>query len=102
VLSHARSPAVYAAGVVIAAALLRLVPRVGSRVMSVGAGLAAGGAVATVVSGLAWRDGVPNPLHGGGVAFDVADVAIALGVLLLVGGALAHGWINRQQLFAPL
>jgi lipoprotein signal peptidase len=102
VLSHERTPAVYAVAIVIAAALLWLVPRAGSRVMSIGAGLAAGGAAATAVCGLAWRDGVPNPLTRGDVAFNLADLAIAAGVALLLAGALLHGWRNRAHLHEPI
>jgi len=46
---------------VIAAALLALAPRIRSGVVALGAGLAAGGALATLVSGLAWAGGVPEP-----------------------------------------
>jgi hypothetical protein len=79
--------------------LLALTPRIGSGAVSMGSGLASGGALATVVCGLAWRDGVPNPLTRGDVAFNLADVAIALGVVLLIGGALLHGWLERDRLF---
>src|SRR4051794_15335256 len=65
VLSHERSASLYAGGVVVAAALLLLAPRIGSLVVSLGSGLAAGGAFATVACGLAWRGGVPNPLTRG-------------------------------------
>ena len=97
-LSHERSLVLYAFGLVVGAALLALTPRVGSRLVSVGSGLAGGGAFATVVCGLAWRDGVPNPLLHDGVAFNLADVAIACGVPLLVAGALLHAWTNRARL----
>lgn len=97
-LSHERAPLVYACAIAVAAALLVLTPRIGAPVVSVGSGLAAGGAVATVVCGLAWRGGVPNPLTRGDVAFNLADVAIAVGVGLLIGGALLHGWRERDRL----
>jgi lipoprotein signal peptidase len=99
VLSHERSPVLYAGGFVVGAALLLLTPRIGSRVVSLGSGLAAGGAFATVACGLAWRGGVPNPLTRGDVAFNLADVAIAVGVVLLIGGSLLHGWLERDRLF---
>ena len=98
-LSHERAPLVYACAIAVAAALLVLTPRIGAPVVSVGSGLAAGGAVATVVCGLAWRGGVPNPLTRGDVAFNLADLAIALGVVLLIGGSLLHAWANRDRLF---
>jgi lipoprotein signal peptidase len=102
VLSHERSPVVYAGGLVVGIALLRLTPRVGSRLISLGSGLAAGGALATVVCGLAWRGGVPNPLTRGDVAFNLADLAIGLGVVLLIGGSLLHAWANRGRLHEPV
>jgi lipoprotein signal peptidase len=79
-----------------------LTPRIGSLVVSLGSGLAAGGAFATVACGLAWRGGVPNPLTRGDVAFNLADVAIAAGVALLIGGSLLHAWANRGRLHEPV
>lgn len=101
-LSHARGSVTYMFALVVAATLLALTPRVGSRAVSAGGGLAAGGALATVVCGLAWRGGVPNPLVHGDVAFNVADLSIGVGVALLIGGALVHAWTNRRRLFEPL
>lgn len=95
---HSRGAAVYALALVLAAALLLLAPRVQSRVVSLGAGLASGGAIATAITGVAWRNGVPNPLVRGDVAFNVADVAIAVGVALLVGGSLWVAWTRRSEL----
>lgn len=102
VLSHERSPVVYAGAVLLAVTLLTLAPRVGSLVVALGGGIASGGAVATVVAGLAWRDGVPNPLLAGDVAFNVADVGIMVGVTLLIGGALLVSWTHRERLHEPL
>jgi hypothetical protein len=78
---------------VLASALLILAPRVGSRAVSLGAGIAAGGALATL-AGLAWS-GVPDPLEHGGIAF---NVAIGLGDALLIGGALWHAATHRERL----
>jgi lipoprotein signal peptidase len=96
---HVRSAAVLALAAVLAVALLVLAPRVRSWPVALGAGIAAGGAAATAIGGLAWG-GVPDPLVGGGIAFNVADVAIAAGDALLVAGALAHAWSNRHRLGA--
>jgi lipoprotein signal peptidase len=101
-MSHPRPPLVLAGAGVLAAALLVLAPRVRSRVVTLGAGIAAGGALATLVTGTAWPDGVPNPLVHGDVAFNLADVAIAVGDALLVVGALVHGWTNRARLGEPV
>jgi lipoprotein signal peptidase len=97
-LSHPRALPVLVGAGVIAAALLILAPRARSRWISLGAGIAAGGALATLVTGLAWQHGVPNPLVAGGVAFNVADLAIAAGDALLVAAALTHAWTHRAQL----
>jgi lipoprotein signal peptidase len=99
-LTHDRSAALYAFAAVVAGVLLTLAPRVGSRAVSLGAGIAAGGALATLVTGLAWNGsgGVPDPLVHGGIAFNLADLAIALGDALLIGGALLHAVRNRGRL----
>jgi lipoprotein signal peptidase len=92
-LFHPR-PALYVAIVLgIASALAWLVSRVGSRPLSVAAGIAVGGAVGNGISALAWRGGVPDPLVAGGFAFNLADLAALLGVasLVVVAGGLAVG-----------
>jgi len=53
-IKHPRPFFVLVLAGVIAAALLALAPRIRSGVVALGAGLAAGGALATLVSGLAW------------------------------------------------
>jgi lipoprotein signal peptidase len=45
---------------------------------------------------------VPDPLVRGGVAFNLADVAIAAGDALLLAAALLHGWTNRARLREPI
>ena len=101
-LSHARSPLGLAGAGLLAVALLVLVPRARSAAMSLGAGIAAGGAAATLIAGAAWRGGVPNPLVRGGIAFNLADLAIAAGDALLLAAALAHAWRNRARLTQPI
>lgn len=97
---HHRSPVTLLfAGLL--AALLALAPRIRSRGIVLGAGIAAGGALATFVSGLAWG-AVPDPLVRGGVAFNLADVAIAAGDALLLVAALLHAWTNRTRLREPI
>lgn len=94
---HHRSPATLLLAGFLATALLALVPRIRSRGIVLGGGIAAGGALATFVSGLAWG-GVPDPLVHGGVAFNLADVAIGAGDALLLAAALLHAWTNRARL----
>jgi lipoprotein signal peptidase len=97
-ISHPRSSALLAGAVVVAAALLLLAPRAGSLAVTLGAGAAAGGALATALTGAAFAGGVPNPLAAGGLAFNLADVAIGAGELLLVVGVLRHAYRNRHRL----
>lgn len=101
-LSHARSPLGLVGAGALAIALLVLVPRASSAAMSLGGGIAAGGAAATLIAGVAWRDGVPNPLARGGIAFNLADLAIAAGDALLIAAALFHGWRSRGRLTQPI
>jgi hypothetical protein len=99
---HPRSAAVVVLAALLGAALLAYAPRVPSRGVVVGAGLAAGGAFATAVSALAWSPGVPDPIVRGGVAFNLADVALALGDALLVASALLYAWRSRGRLREPV
>ena len=98
---HGRSPAVFVLAAGIAAALLVLAPRIPSLGVALGAGIAAGGAVGTLVSGLAWS-GVPDPFVRGGIAFNVSDLAIALGDALLLAAVLLHAWTHRHELTQPI
>jgi lipoprotein signal peptidase len=98
---HARHPAVLVLAGAIAAALLLLAPRVASLGVALGAGVAAGGALGTLVSGVAWN-GVPDPFVHGNIAFNVSDLAIAFGDALLVGAVLLHAWTHRHELAKPV
>jgi lipoprotein signal peptidase len=99
---HPRPLWLLAGGAAAAAALLVLAPRVSSLALSVGAGIAAGGAVGTLIAALVWSRGVPDPLVSGTVAFNLADVAIAVGSALLVASALLVGWRSRGALRQPI
>jgi lipoprotein signal peptidase len=98
---HARSPAVFVLAGTIAAALLLLAPRVPSLGVALGAGIAAGGALGTLVSGFAWS-GVPDPFVHGNIAFNLSDLAIAFGDALLLGAVLLHAWTHRHELGKPV
>jgi lipoprotein signal peptidase len=98
---HVRSPVVFALAGAIAVALLSLAPRVPSLGVALGAGIAAGGALGTLVSGVAW-DGVPDPFVHGNVAFNVSDLAIAFGDALLVAATLLYAWSHRHELREPV
>ena len=99
---HPRPLWLLAAGGAAAVAVLVLAPRVPSLLLSLGAGIAAGGALGTVVAGLAWSRGVPDPLVRGSIAFNLADVAIAAGDATLIASALFVAWQRRHQLSQPI
>jgi len=95
------------AGYVVVAAGLTLflvwfVPRVPSRALAVAGGIAAAGAFGNLVSALAWRGGVPNPIVLGAFAFNVADLCAVGGAIALVLGcvsfALRHPALLRQPI----
>jgi lipoprotein signal peptidase len=98
---HVRHPAVFVLAAAIATAFLLLAPRVPSLGVALGAGIAAGGALGTLVSGIAWS-GVPDPFVHGGIAFNVSDLAIAFGDALLLGAVLFHAWSHRHELRQPI
>jgi lipoprotein signal peptidase len=91
--------------VVIAAALtvflVVFVPRVPSRSLAVAGGVAAAGAFGNLVSALAWRGGIPNPIVVGGVAFNVADLCAVGGSIALVLGAVVFGLRHPTLLRQP-
>ena len=99
---HLRSAAVAALAAVVIVILAALVPRLPSSAASLGAGLAAGGALGNLVSILAWSEGVPDPLvvAGGtyGVAFNLADVFALIGDAMLLAAAVLYGLRNRGRL----
>jgi lipoprotein signal peptidase len=100
VYGHPRSAAYVALAGTLAVVLIALVPRVPSRALSVAGGIATAGAVGNLVSALAWRGGVPNPIVAGDVAFNIADVCAVVGAAWLVLGAalfaLTHPALLRQ------
>jgi lipoprotein signal peptidase len=99
---HPRPFWLLAGGAAAAAAILVLAPRIPSLTLSLGAGIAAGGAVGTLVAALVSNRGVPDPLVRGSVAFNLADVAIAGGVTILIASALFVAWQRRHELRQPV
>jgi len=86
---------------VLAVAVLVAVPRVPSLALSLAGGVAAGGALGNLVSALAWRSGIPDPIVRGAYAFNPADAAVLIGAAGLVGLTLVFAWDNRHRLRAP-
>jgi lipoprotein signal peptidase len=104
---HARAPYLAFLIAALIAALVLFVPRVASTSAAVGAGIACGGAFGNLVSLLAWRQGVPDPLvlaagAAHGVAFNLADLFAVGGDALLVGAVIVHGVQQRARLREPV
>ena len=98
---HVRPSGVLVLATGIALALLVLAPRIPSLGVAYGAGISAGGALGTAVSGIAWS-GVPDPLMRGSIAFNLSDVAIGGGDLLLVASVLIYAVRHRSRLREPV
>ena len=74
----------------------------GSPGLAFAGGVLLGGAAGNLLSLPVWG-GVPNPLVAGPVAFTAADVAAALGGLVLVPGAVGSlAWRRRESLREPV
>jgi lipoprotein signal peptidase len=104
VVLHPRS-ALYAFGVASVSALWAaaiLLTRSAS--IALGGGVFLGGAAGNVASLALWpgADGVPNPLVARDVAFNLADVAVALGLALVLVGAVVFAAQNRTRLSEPV
>jgi lipoprotein signal peptidase len=82
--------------------LVVFVPRVPSRALAVAGGIAAAGALGNLVSALAWRGGVPNPIVLGDVAFNIADLCAVGGSIALVVGAAVFALRNPALLRQPI
>ncbi|MGH2922292.1 MAG: hypothetical protein ACRDKU_09525 [Gaiellaceae bacterium] len=101
VFVHERS-ALYAAGIALACLVwAAAVVLLGSPSVALAAGLVVGGAAGNVISLALWP-GVPNPLVAGGLAFNVADLSVGLGLMLLLPAGLVFAVRNRGRLFDPI
>jgi lipoprotein signal peptidase len=104
VVMHPRS-ALYALGVAAVSALwaaaILLTP---SASIALGGGIFLGGAAGNVASLALWPgvQGIPNPLVAGDVAFNLADVAVALGLVLVLVSAVVFAAQNRARLGEPV
>jgi lipoprotein signal peptidase len=102
VYGHPRGPLFVAGAAAIAVSVAVLVPRVPSTWLSVAGGVATAGALGNLVSALAWRGGIPNPIVFGDVAFNVADVCAVVGSASLVVGAAAFALTHPALLREPV
>jgi hypothetical protein len=104
VFTHERSP-LYVVGLVAAALLWAgAVSLAGSTSIALAGGLVVGGAAGNVVSIALWPSlpGVPDPIVAGGYAFNGADVATALGLVLLLPATLVFAGRNLGRLREPV
>jgi lipoprotein signal peptidase len=104
VLAHDRS-ALYVAGVAAASLVWAgAVALTRSSSIAFAGGVVLGGAAGNLVSIALWPGlpGVPNPIVAGGVAFNVADVAVLIGFGLLLPTILVFAVRNRERLFEPV
>jgi lipoprotein signal peptidase len=98
---HARSGAYVAFVIVLAAAWATAIVLTRSVPMAVGGGMVTGGAVGNVAS-LAFWPGVPNPLEADAIAFNLADLFVLAGFVLVAATTLALVRTERTRLRQPL
>ena len=102
VYGHPRGVGYVLVAAAITALLLVFVPRVPSRALAVAGGVAAAGAFGNLVSALAWRGGIPNPIVVGEIAFNIADLCAATGAIALVVGAVLFAVRHPALLRQPI
>jgi lipoprotein signal peptidase len=105
-LQHERSAASLVVMAAVVGGLVFVVPLVPWTPVAIGAGIAAGGAIGNLVSLLVWSGGVPDPLvlrgAAGGIAFNLADVFVFCGDLLLLSSAAVFAMRHRGRLRLPV
>jgi lipoprotein signal peptidase len=102
VYGHPRGAGYVGLAAVLCVLLVLFVPRVPSRALAVAGGVAAAGALGNLVSAVAWRGGVPNPIVVGDVAFNIADLCAVGGAIALVLGAAFFAVRNPALLRQPI
>jgi lipoprotein signal peptidase len=102
VYGHPRGVGYVLVAAAITALLVLFVPRVPSRALAVAGGVAAAGAFGNLVSALAWRGGIPNPIVVGELAFNIADLCAATGAIALVVGAVLFAVRHPALLRQPI
>ena len=102
VYGHPRGLGYVFVAAAITALLALFVPRVPSRALAVAGGVATAGAFGNLVSALAWRGGIPNPIVVGEIAFNIADLCAATGAIALVVGAVLFAVRHPALLRQPV
>jgi lipoprotein signal peptidase len=104
VFVHERS-GLYVLGVAAASVLWAgAIARLESASIALAGGLVLGGAVGNLTSIALWPSlsGVPDPIVAGGFAFNMADVAVGLGVVLLFPTSVVFAVRSRARLSEPV
>jgi lipoprotein signal peptidase len=102
VYGHPRSSGYVVVAAALSVFLVLFVPRVPSRALAVAGGIAAAGALGNLISAVAWRGGIPNPMVVGDIAFNVADVCAVTGAVTLVVGCALFALRNPALLRQPI
>jgi lipoprotein signal peptidase len=102
VYGHPRGVGYVLVAAAITVLLVLFVPRVPSRALAIAGGVAAAGAFGNLVSALAWRGGIPNPIVVGEIAFNIADLCAATGAIALVVGAVLFAVRHPALLRQPI
>jgi lipoprotein signal peptidase len=101
VFVHER-PGVYAVGIgFVCVAWAAGVVLLRSPSIAFAAGPLVGGAAGNGISLAIWP-GVPNPILVDTVAFNIADLGVAVGLVLLLVTTISFGVRNRARLFEPI
>jgi hypothetical protein len=101
VFIHERPP-VYALGIgAVCVAWAAGIVLLRSTSIALAAGPLVGGAAGNGLSLAIWP-GVPNPILVDTLAFNVADLGVALGLALLLVTTISFGVRNRARLFEPI
>jgi hypothetical protein len=103
---HQRTHLELLAILIISAAAVYFVPLARSRLITVGAGFMVGGGVGNALSIVVFPLGVPNPFavseSGWTIAFNLADVCVAIGFVLMTTGVWGLSIRLRQDLRRPV
>jgi lipoprotein signal peptidase len=101
VMVHERS-ALYVAGVTVASLIwMGAIVLTRSTSIAFGGGVLAGGAVGNLLS-LAFWPGVPNPIVTGTIEFNLADLFLLAGFVLVGVATVRFGLQNRDRLREPV
>jgi hypothetical protein len=75
-----------------------------SSLIAVAGGVVLGGAAGNLLSFALWPSlpGVPDPIVAGGLAFSLGDVAVGIGLLMMIPASLVFAHQKRGRLFQPI